>query len=383
MFRFERHLLTIIFASLFIFGCSDKDNNTEPFKAAPYLIDIPFPFPTNLNIPSDNPMTVEGVNLGRFLFYDGRLSGRTHPDSLMSCGTCHIQSNNFEAGINHPLFQGGYVHGISGEKTTHVMLPLLNLVWNFSGYGWNGFLYADNPDPYFTSIEDFVRIAVTAENELMGDTIQVKNLFQHIDGYPVLFEKAFGSDIVTFDRIEKAIAQFVRSLISTNSRFDKYIRGELQLSQSELNGYVLFTTEEGADCFHCHGGSANPLFTTHLFYNNGKDTLFGDQSDRFSVTGVEIDRGKYKAPTLRNIAFSAPYMHDGRYKTLDEVIDFYSSGVQLSPYIDPLMHHAVRGGVHLTIQEKADLKSFILSLQDDNFLVNPEFSVPAKFPDDK
>jgi cytochrome c peroxidase len=381
MFRIERHFFIFFIITFLFFGCSDVDNPNS-FKATPYIIDVPFPFPTDLNIPSDNQMTVEGVILGRFLFYDGRLSGRTHPDSLMSCGTCHIQSNNFEAGINHPVFQGGYVHGISGEQTPHVMLPLINLVWNFSGYGWNGFIYADNPDPYFTSIEDFVRIAVTAENELMGDTNQVKKTIQNIEGYPELFAKAFGSEEVTFDRIEKAIAQFVRSLVSTDSRFDKYVRGELQLTQSELNGYVLFTTEDGADCFHCHGGSANPLFTTHLFYNNGKDSVFTNQLDRNSVTGIETDRGKYKAPTLRNISMSAPYMHDGRFKSLDDVIEFYSSGVQLTPYVDPLMHHAVRGGVHLTLQEKTDLKAFILSLQDDGFLVNSEFSAPAKFPDD-
>jgi cytochrome c peroxidase len=161
------------------------------------------------------------------------------------------------------------------------------------------------------------------------------------------------------------------------------LRGELQLTQSELNGYVLFTTEEGADCFHCHGGGGNPLFTTHLFYNNGKDTVFDDLSDRFSVTGNPMHKGAYKAPSLRNIALSGPYMHDGRFATLDEVIDFYSHNVKLSPQIDPLMHHVLRGGVQLTTQQKADLKAFILSLQDDEFLSNPEYGHPGHFPDDK
>ncbi|NOU45443.1 MAG: c-type cytochrome [Bacteroidales bacterium] len=366
---------------LAIFGCSDKAE-IEQFKTTPYLIDIPFPFPTALNIPADNPMTVEGVKLGRYLFYDGRLSGRTHPDSLMSCGTCHIQANSFEAGINHPVFSGGFVHGINGDRTSHVMLPLINLVWNFSGYGWNGFVYPENTNNDFRNIEDIVRVAVLAENELMGDTNHVKPLFQNIEGYPELFQKAFGSQVITFDHIEKAIAQFVRTFVSTNARFDKYIRGELQLTQSELNGYVLFTTEDGADCFHCHGGSANPMFTTHLFYNNGKDLSPDDPFDRYSITGNVNDIGKYKVPTLRNVALTAPYMHDGRYKTLDEVIEFYSSGVQLTPLIDPLMHHAVRGGVQLTTQEKADLMAFILSLQDDSFLTNPDFSAPVKFPDE-
>jgi cytochrome c peroxidase len=336
-----------------------------------------------MNIPEDNPMTEEGVLLGRYLFYDGRLSGRTHPDSLMTCATCHIQANNFEAGINHLVFEGGFVHGISGIPTHHVMLPLVNLVWNRSGYGWSGFIYPENEHPSFRNLEDFVWLAVVSEDELDGDTTRVKELFQQIDGYPELFHKAFGSSKVTFKNIQKSIAQFIRTLVSANSRFDRFLRGELQLTQSELNGYVLFTTEEGADCFHCHGGGGNPLFTTHLFYNNGKDTVFDDLSDRFSVTGNPMHKGAYKAPSLRNIALSGPYMHDGRFATLDEVIDFYSHNVKLSPQIDPLMHHVLRGGVQLTTQQKADLKAFILSLQDDEFLSNPEYGHPGHFPDDK
>jgi cytochrome c peroxidase len=374
-------LVLLIFLPLIglIYSCNEK---IESYKPTPYTIDIPFPFPTELQIPQNNPLTVEGIALGRYLFYDGRLSGRTHPDSLMSCGTCHIQQNSFEAGINHPVFTGGYVHGINGEQTQHVMLPLINLVWNGQGFAWSGFLYPDNPDEGFRGIEDFVRIAVTAHNEMMGDTSQVAQLFQQLDGYPELFGKAFGSEKVTFVRIEKAIAQFVRSLVSTNSRFDKYMRGELQLTPSELNGYVLFTTEQGADCFHCHGGSANPLFTNHLYYNNGKDSVFTDPGDHYSVSGDITDQGAYKAPTLRNIALTGPYMHDGRFKTLDEVIDFYSEGVILAPYTDPLMHHAITGGVRLTAAEKTDLKAFILSLQDDEFLSDPRFSAPQRFPDD-
>jgi cytochrome c peroxidase len=362
-----------------ISSCKDK---TEKYQPTPYAIEVPFPFPTELQIPEDNPLTVEGIALGRYLFYDGRLSGRTHPDSLMSCGTCHIQQNSFEAGINHPVFTGGYVHGINGEQTQHIMLPLVNLVWNGQGFGWSGFLYPDNPDENFRGIEDFVRIAVLAKDEMMGDTLQVALLFQQIEGYPELFAKAFGFEKVTFIRIEKAIAQFVRSLVSTNSRFDKYMRGEIQLTPAELNGYVLFTTEQGADCFHCHGGSANPLFTNHLYYNNGKDSVFTDPGDHFSVSGELSDKGAYKVPTLRNIALTGPYMHDGRFKTLDEVIDFYSEGVILASLTDPLMHHAITGGVRLTSSEKADLKAFILSLQDDEFLSDPRFSAPQRFPDD-
>ncbi|MBU2554790.1 MAG: cytochrome-c peroxidase [Bacteroidetes bacterium] len=360
-----------------------KETKEIPYQPTPYEIDIPFGFPTKLNIPENNPMTVEGVELGRYLFYDGRLSGRTHPDSLMSCATCHRQERSFEAGIDHPDFPGGFPHGLTGLQTHHVMLPMINLVWNSTGYGWNGFLYPDNPDPQLRNLEDFVRLAVLASDEMDGDTTRIKNLFQSLNGYPELFEKAFSSSQITFTHIEKAIAQFIRTLISANSRFDKYMRGELQLSPSELNGYVLFTTEEGADCFHCHGGFGNPLFTTHLYYNDGKDTLFTDPMDRFSITGDPMDIGAYKATTMRNIELQGPYMHDGRFETLDDVIDFYSTAVVNSPSISPLMHHVANGGVRLTPTEREDLLSFIRTLRDDSFLTNPNFSKPEQFPDEE
>ncbi len=381
MLRLKVIVPVFLLLSVLFWGCPNS-KPVEPYQPTPYTIDIPKGFPTRLNIPKDNPMTVEGVELGRYLFYDGRLSGRTQPDSLMSCSTCHVQSSSFEAGINNPRFPGGIVKGLNGVATHHVMLPMINLVWNFSGYGWNGYIWPENPNPNLRNIEDMVYAAVTAKNEIDGDTTRIKNLFQSIKGYPELFGRAFGSDKVTFKNIEKAIAQFVRTLISANSKFDKYLRGEEQLNQSELHGYVLFTTEQGADCFHCHGGAGNPLFTTHLFYNNGKDTVFTDPMDRYAITGKERDIGAYKATTLRNIEFQAPYMHDGRFKTLEEVIDFYSEGLHNSPYVNPLMHHVADGGVHLTPTEKTDLINFIKTLRDDSFLTNPAFSKPDKFPDD-
>ncbi len=382
MIRKITSIVLLLLIVVLFWGCPGT-KPPEPYQATPYTIEIPKGFPTELNIPNDNPMTVEGVELGRYLFYDGRLSGRTDPDSLMSCSTCHWQSSSFEAGINNPRFPGGIVHGLNGQPTHHVMLPMINLVWNFSGYGWNGYIWPENPNPNLRNIEDMVYAAVTAKNEIDGDTTRIKELFQSIKGYPELFGHAFGSDKVTFKNIERAIAQFVRTLISADSKFDKYLRGEEQLNQSELHGYVLFTTEQGADCFHCHGGAGNPLFTTHLFYNNGKDTVFTDPMDRFAITGKERDRGAYKATTLRNIEFQAPYMHDGRFKTLEEVIAFYSEGLLNGPYVNPLMHHVADGGVHLTPSEKADLISFIKTLRDDSFLTNPAFSKPEKFPDQK
>lgn len=379
-------VFVLLFIITFLFSCKEEIETPEPYKPTPYTVEIPFGFPTKMNIPADNPMTVEGIELGRYLFYDGRISGRTHPDSMMSCATCHIQANSFECGIDHPEFIGGHPHGVTGKPTPHVMLPLINLLWNESGYLWNGFIYEDNPMPQFRNIEDLVWMGIVAEHEMNSDTNSSKTLIQNTPGYPELFEKAFGSKTVTMKNMSRAIAQFVRTFISANSKFDKYLRGEVQLTPSELNGFVLFTTEEGADCFHCHGGSGNPLFTTNLFYNNGKDSLFTgpfeDPRDRYHVTGDPQDLGAYKATTLRNIELTGPYMHDGRFSTLEEVIDFYSDGVVWSPYVDPLMHHVNNGGIQLTQQEKNDLIAFIKTLRDEEFLTNPDLGPPAKFPDE-
>ncbi len=354
----------------------------EPvYSPTPYEIKVPKFFPTRMNIPADNPMTVEGIELGRYLFYDGRLSGNTEPGKMMSCGTCHLQSRSFECGIDHPRFTGGHPSGITGIETPHVMLPLINLVWNESGYFWSGIVSGNNPNATQRTIEDIVRMGVVAPHEMAGDTNKTRVLIQSIPGYAELFEKAFGSRTVTFRNISKAVAQFVRTLISSDSKFDKYMRGEVQLSSQELNGYVLFMTEDGADCFHCHGGSGNPLFTTNLFYNNGKDEVFNDPRDRFSVTGDSMDLGAYKATTLRNIELTGPYMHDGRFKTLEQVIDFYSQGIVWSPNVHPLMHHAYDGGIQLTPEEKKDLVAFIKTLRDESFLTNPAFAAPAKLPD--
>jgi cytochrome c peroxidase len=373
-------MLTLLL--LVFFSCNKKD---EPelapyFSPTPYEFEIPFGFPKKLNIPEDNPMTVEGIELGRYLFYDGRMSGRTHPDSLMSCATCHIQANSFECGFDHPKYSGGKTFGITGIPTPHYMLPMINLVWNHNGYLWNGFVREDNLDPMLRNIEALVYMSIIAPHEMNSDTLRAVSTIQNISGYPEMFKAAFGSEKVTIDRMNKAIAQFIRTITSSNSRFDKYLRGEVQLTPSELNGYVLFTTEEGADCFHCHGGGGNPLFTTNLYYNNAKDSIFDDPRDRYAITGDPSDRGAYKAPTLRNIELTAPYMHDGRFKTLDEVIDFYSDGLVYSPYVNPLMHWIAYGGTRLTPKEKEDLKAFLLSLTDYDLLTDPAYSKPESLP---
>jgi len=392
---FSLTIITLLMMLVFASAC-EKDDPPEPDPpikpATPYNFQVPQGFPTNLNIPADNPMTVEGVTLGKYLFYDGRMSGREDHDSLMSCSTCHLQSSAFELGKNNPRFPDGHPHGLTGIPSPHFVLPLFNLIWNSEGYLWNGMIYKGNThlgypaygvpaeEPYnMTNIESLVWMGIIAPHEMHGSIDMTVNMIKSIDIYPPMFEAAFGTKEITYDRISKALAQFIRTIVSSDSKFDKVLRGEAQFSAAEYRGLVLFTTEQGADCFHCHGAPGNPLMTTNLFYNNAKDTVFNDPRDRYGVTKDARDHGAYKATTLRNIELTGPYMHDGRFKTLDEVIDFYSEGLVYSEYAHPLMHKVFPPyghGANLNPMQKADLKAFLLSLTDYTLLTNPEYSDP-------
>lgn len=337
-------------------------NPIEPEGPAYFDLSIPAYFPSQTSVPDNNLLSVQGVTLGRYLFYDGRVSGHSDPAAWRSCADCHLQAHAFEGGPDY------------AAPTPHAMLPLFNVAFNTEAYHWNG----DTQ-----SLEALVRAALTDPNEINGHPDSIVAKINAIDFYPDMFAAAFGrpsdgAPVVSIDRICKAIAQFVRTMVSADSKFDRYVRGETALTDEELKGYLLFTTEEGADCFHCHGGSGNMLFSTYGFANNGldPDSLMTDPYDRFSVTGNAADRGRYRIPTLRNIEYTAPYMHDGRFSTLEEVIDQYSEGVHYAPNISPLMHHVSEGGVQLTEPEKQALKAFLLTLSDPNLLSNPSLGKP-------
>lgn len=160
----------VLILGMIVLSCRKSELPETPIAPTPYRIGIPFRFPSQLNIPDDNPMTVEGIELGRMLFYDGRISGRTDPDSMMCCATCHLQSRSFECGIDHPKFSGGHPFGITGIPTPHVMMPLINLVWTHTGYLWNGNVYPENPASGVRHLEDLVWLAIVAPHEMNGDT---------------------------------------------------------------------------------------------------------------------------------------------------------------------------------------------------------------------
>jgi cytochrome c peroxidase len=350
---------SIILVTCFFLSCSSSDESTS-YEATPVNLEIP-PLFNNLLlpplIPIENPQTLEGIALGRKLFYDPLLSN----DGTQACASCHLAENSFTD-------PNRYSTGITGEMGTRNAMPIFNLVWNFQ----NDFLW----DGSASSLEDQVDDPIENPIEMNNTWPNVVATLQATSDYPDLFEQAFGTTIITREFVAKAIAQFERTLISGNSKFDQYLLGDNNaVSAQEINGFNIFMDENRGDCFHCHGNEFNPLWTNNAFHNNGLDSSFEDLG-LGGFTGDPLDYGKFKSPSLRNLAYTAPYMHDGRFANLDEVINHYSEGLVYSNTVDPLMKNIAEGGAQLTDSDKADLKAFLLSLSEPEFTTNPAFLNP-------
>lgn len=345
----KTRLLHIIIILFFCFSCENE--SVEKYVATPSPLEIPQLFKTNILapvIPINNPQTIEGIALGKKLFFDPILS----IDNSLACADCHAQENAF---TDSDRFSDG-VDGVLGNRNS---MPLFNLAWNYDEkFFWDGNTF---------SLEHQIFIPVTDPTEMNSNWKDVEFKLQQNSEYLSLFEQAFGTSNIDSTLISKAIAQFERTLISANSKFDQYLLGEAELTSEELNGFNVFMDETKGDCFHCHGSDKNPLWTDNLFHNNGLDQNFSDIG-LGAITGDPSDNGKFKSPSLRNLEFTAPYMHDGRFTTLDDVINHYSEGLKNSSTIDPLMKKVPQGGVGLTDNDKADLKAFLLSLSDIVFV---------------
>lgn len=342
---------------LFIFAsCSNE--SVEQYVPTPSPLQIPQLFENNiLNpiIPINNPQTVEGIALGKKLFFDPILSG----DNTQACADCHVPENAF-TDINR------FSDGIDGSLGNRNAMPLFNLAWNYDEkFFWDGNTF---------SLEHQAFVPVSDPIEMKSSWIQLEQKLQEHPEYPNLFQQAFGTSNIDSSLVTKAIAQFERTLISSNSKFDKFLLGEIELTQQELNGFDVFMDEARGDCFHCHGSDKNPLWTDNAFHNNGLDEIFTDLGLGV-VTGDPADNGKFKSPSLRNLEFTAPYMHDGRFSSIDEVINHYSEGLKNSSTIDPLMKKVAQGGVGLSKKDKTDLKAFLLTLSDYEFINNPDFVI--------
>jgi len=239
------------------------------------------------------------------------------------------------------------------------VLPHVNLGWS-TNFLWKGNVQGTLEDIMRFEVEEFFEVDVS--------------VLQNDPDYPQLFQSALGSSTITQDAVSKALAQWFRSMISSNSRLDQYLRYEIGLTPSEMNGMMVYLTETG-DCFHCHGF---PLLTDNAFHNIGLDSVFtGNDQGRYMITGNSTDMGAFKSPSLRNIAQTGPYMHDGRFATLEEVVEHYNSGVRPSASLDPIMTKPGKETeLNLSPQQKADLVAFLHTFTDQTFLTDTALASP-------
>jgi cytochrome c peroxidase len=356
-----KYYILFLLGAVLIFSSCRRDKISR--SVTPYKLNIPSHFP-DMPIPADNPMTVEGVELGRKLFYDEKLSR----DNTISCASCHAP----EVAFTDP---NQFSEGIDGQIGTRNSMALINLGWQTS-YFWDG---RDE------TLEDQILEPVTNPIEMdQSWATTVSKLSQSID-YKNDFYTVFGVEEFDSTHVAKAIAQFLRTMISGSSKYDvmyKY-QNSIPLTSAEQTIWNNITVEEwagmdiffslsGGDCLHCHDGA---LAQVNTFANNGLDATFDDPG-RMLVTGNPNHEGQFKVPTLRNIELTAPYMHDGRFSSLTEVVNHYSSGIVMSPTIDPMIEFASQGGVQLDAQEKQLLLTFLKTFTDEEFVNNPDFQDP-------
>jgi cytochrome c peroxidase len=337
-------------------------NPVFPTEIGPYTLEYPEYFGDELARYPNNPITKEGVFLGRMLFYEKRLSG----NNKMSCGTCHQQAKAFTDGK-------AFSRGIDGKEGRRSAMSLVNLLWVRNLF-WDG---------RAATLEEQAAVPIQDTLEMHQSLEQGVAKLQRSPTYPPLFKLVFDSDQITKENLVKAIAQFERTLISSNSRYDRFLQGKYQPTAAERTGAILFMTHpipenalRGANCGDCHAG---PKTFMDYFHNNGLESTPTD-AGREEVTKRYQNRGMFRIPSLRNIALTAPYMHDGRFKTLSEVLDHYNEHLQPSATLSPLLMEATnqRGGrtLLLTPEEKECVLAFLNMLTDSTFITDPRFSDP-------
>ena len=357
---FFKSLCLLGFISLcLISACNDEDPQVG-YDPTPYALEIGnMPVPI---LPADNILTKTGVHLGRMLFYEKALS----KDGSISCADCHQQKDMF-ADIRTVS------EGVDGKFGKRQAMVVFNLAWHSRGLFWDGRVKTLR-EQALHPIQDSLEMNESLEN--------VINKLSGMQLYRDQFTKAFGTPDITAERIGLAIEQFEISIISSQSKYDLFQQGLATLSEAEERGRVLFfanadpsTGKKGGECVHCHGG---PIFANDFFVNNGLDRE-ADFTDlgRFNLTGLATDRAVFKVPTLRNIALTAPYMHDGRFGTLEEVIEHYNTGVKQSSTVHHTMQNNLQhGGLQLSAQDKTDLIAFLHTLTDETLLTDERYESP-------
>ena len=360
-----------------------------PAKFTPYEFQMSATFPIP-DLPRDNPLLVERVELGKKLFFDKQLS----VNNAQSCADCHAPEKAFTDGRRT-------ARGAEGDFGPRNSMPLFNLAWK-KEFFWDGRAKSlreqvlqpiQNPIEMHETLTNLVAklqsFRSSRREEAQTSKSEIRNPKSEINQslltsaatseiYPALFTAAFGSPEITAEKISLALENYLLTLTSFNAKFDRVLRGEEKFTPEEQCGFELFSTEYdprrgqfGADCFHCHGG---PLFQSQGFANNGSDGAFKDIG-REKVTGKPSDRGKFAVPSLRNVELTAPYMHDGRFRTLEDVIRHYSTGIPRSATLDPNLAKHPDGGVPLSAEDKQALVAFLKTLTDGQYLLP---GAPAK-----
>lgn len=297
---------------------------------------------------SKNPLSPQTIKLGRDLFYDPLLSA----DSTISCASCHSPYNAFTH-ADHALS-----HGIKDRIGTRNSPALMNLAWQ-SNFMWDGAV----------NHLDVQALAPITHPDEMGESLaNVIKKLQRSAYYKKEFYKAYKDTAITGEYTLKALSQFMLTLVSSNSKYDSVMRGQTRYNEKEAKGYMLFK----ANCASCH---TEPLFTNGQFENNGlrPDSILKDKG-RMRITQSAADSLKFKVPTLRNIEFTYPYMHDGRFKKLSEVLKHYTQGIHQSPTLSAQLVKPIV----LSPTERVELTAFLLTLTDIHFLFNPDYTYPKK-----
>jgi cytochrome c peroxidase len=326
--------------TIFIFACSKSEMITAFIR-----FQQPATFPAPVYKLANNPVTKDGFELGRKLFYESRLSR----NNTISCGFCHLQTSAFTH-HGHDVS-----HGIDDRLGSRNSPPIMNLAWNTT-FMWDGGVFDMDLQP-IAPITNFVEMDETVENVL--------NKLRNTAPYPAMFKKAFGTEEITTAYMMKALSQFMVMLVSDQSKYDSVIRKQgLSFSTDEQQGYEIYQQK----CSSCH---KEPLFTDHSFRNNGISVGPNNDEGRYAITLNPDDKYKFKVPSLRNLAYTAPYMHDGRFYTLQAVLNHYTSEVQNSVTLDPLLKP---NGIPLTTDEQQKLLAFLNTLNDRNFITDKRFS---------
>jgi cytochrome c peroxidase len=342
--------LAISFSFLAVLAACHSDEE-EPALFRGFV--QPDGFPETTYDFSRNEVTQEGFELGKKLFFEPRLSR----NNTIACGSCHIQTAAFTH-HGHDVS-----HGIDDQLGIRNPMPIMNMAWS-KEFFWDGGVF----DLDFAAIN-----AITSPVEMDENVPNVLRKLREHPEYPALFKKAFGTEEITDARFFKALSQYMLMAVSDNAEYDKIRRNEVghSFTEAELAGYQFFQK----NCASCH---EEPLLTDKTFRNNGLAPNHVDDLGRFDVTLNEADRYKFKVPSLRNWQYTGPYMHDGRFLTLNRVIEHYRNGMVDSETLDPAFRNEDGTiGIKMTEEEKENLIAFLNTLNDRDFVSNPLLAEPA------